>query len=113
MPKEECVANDFEVTPRDYMSIITGSNMSGKSTFLRTVGLNMILGYCGTRVAAQSMHYSIVDLITYMRIKDALEENVSTFIPHHFQICITDHFQCAFSICAIVFSLSSFSANAI
>ncbi len=79
MPKEECVANDFEVTPRDYMSIITGSNMSGKSTFLRTVGLNMILGYCGTRVAAQSMHYSIVDLITYMRIKDALEENVSTF----------------------------------
>ncbi len=76
---QECVPNDFNLGQRDYMSIITGSNMSGKSTFLRTVGLNMILGNCGTKVAASSLSYGLVELITYMRIKDDLEESVSTF----------------------------------
>jgi len=53
--------------------------MSGKSTMLRTLGLNMILAYAGTRVAASELEIPIVQLITYMRIKDALEESVSTF----------------------------------
>ncbi len=76
---EACVPNDYNLKKGDYMSVITGSNMSGKSTFLRTIGLNMILGYCGTKVAASSLSYGLVELITYMRIKDNLEESVSTF----------------------------------
>lgn len=76
---EDCVPNDYNLKKGDYMSVITGSNMSGKSTFLRTIGLNMILGYCGTKVAATSLSYGLVELITYMRIKDNLEESVSTF----------------------------------
>ncbi len=76
---EECVPNDYNLRKGDYMSVITGSNMSGKSTILRTIGLNMILGYCGTKVAAMSLSYGLVELITYMRIKDNLEESVSTF----------------------------------
>jgi DNA mismatch repair ATPase MutS len=53
--------------------------MSGKSTFLRTLGINMILSYSGTKVAADKFMTSLVQVVTYMRIKDVLEENVSTF----------------------------------
>ena len=73
------VDNDFTLNSKDEVSIITGSNMSGKSTFLRTLAINMILGYTGTKTASTSLSMPIVSIVTYMRIKDALEENVSTF----------------------------------
>jgi DNA mismatch repair ATPase MutS len=76
---EQSVPNDFMINDRDHISIITGSNMSGKSTFLRTLGINMILSYSGTKVAADKFMTSLVQVVTYMRIKDVLEENVSTF----------------------------------
>jgi len=79
IPKSQNVDNDFELKENDKVVIITGSNMSGKSTLLRTIGLNMILGYTGTKVAASDLNIPIVSIVTYMRIKDALEENVSTF----------------------------------
>ncbi|MFT4536046.1 MAG: DNA mismatch repair ATPase MutS [Saprospiraceae bacterium] len=79
IPTSQNVENDFKLEKQDKVVIITGSNMSGKSTLLRTIGLNMILGYTGTKVAASSFNIPIVSLVTYMRIKDALEENVSTF----------------------------------
>jgi DNA mismatch repair ATPase MutS len=79
IPKSQNVENDFILEKQDKIVIITGSNMSGKSTLLRTIGLNMILGYTGTKVAAHSFKIPIVSIVTYMRIKDALEENVSTF----------------------------------
>jgi len=75
----KAVRNDFFVTKGNFISIITGSNMSGKSTFLRTLGTNMVLGNCGAKVCASELKYSLVSIVTYMRIKDALEENVSTF----------------------------------
>ncbi len=61
------------------VDIITGSNMAGKSTFLRSVGLNMVLAYAGAPVAAKNMQLSVVKILTYMRIKDALNTNTSTF----------------------------------
>ena len=73
------VDNDFTLNSKDEVSIITGSNMSGKSTFLRTLAINIILGYTGTKTASKSLSIPIVSIVTYMRIKDALEENVSTF----------------------------------
>lgn len=79
IPSNQNVANDFELKNDEKVIVITGSNMSGKSTLLRTIGLNMILGYTGTKVAAKSLNIPIVEIVTYMRIKDALEENVSTF----------------------------------
>ncbi|GLR17102.1 DNA mismatch repair protein MutS [Portibacter lacus] len=79
IPSEENVGNDFSIQKGEYLNIVTGSNMSGKSTLLRTLGINMILGYTGTRVAAKSLSFPIVKLISYMRIKDILEESVSTF----------------------------------
>jgi DNA mismatch repair ATPase MutS len=75
----KCVPNDFEIKNGQHLSIITGSNMSGKSTFLRTLGINAALAYAGTKCAAQSFSLPIIRLVSYMRIKDVLEENVSTF----------------------------------
>jgi hypothetical protein len=73
------VANDFELADAHKVDIITGSNMAGKSTFLRTVGINAVLGLCGAPVCADSMELSVIRLITYMRIKDSLNESTSTF----------------------------------
>ena len=60
-------------------AIITGSNMSGKTTLIRTVGVMMVLGYTGAMVPAKSVTCSIMRLKTSMRIADSLEENMSTF----------------------------------
>jgi len=79
IPDQQNVENDFHLNPNHKISIITGSNMSGKSTFLRTLAINMILSYTGTKAAATQLSIPIVSIVTYMRIKDALEENVSTF----------------------------------
>ncbi|GAB3933202.1 MutS-related protein [Mucilaginibacter myungsuensis] len=73
------VANDFELSDTYKVDIITGSNMAGKSTFLRTVGINAVLGLCGAPVCADSLELSVIRVITYMRIKDSLNESTSTF----------------------------------
>lgn len=77
--ESECVPNDFIIEKETFVNIITGSNMSGKSTFLRTLGLNIILAQAGTKVCASKFKTTIIQLISYMRIKDNLEENESTF----------------------------------
>ena len=73
------VANNFELDDAFKIDIITGSNMAGKSTFLRTVGINAVLGLCGAPVCADSLELSVIRIITYMRIKDSLNESTSTF----------------------------------
>lgn len=77
---EDNVRNDFELKAQNRLSLITGSNMSGKSTFLRSMGTNVLLAYMGAPVCAEKMSISKgVKMITYMRIKDDLNLNVSTF----------------------------------
>jgi len=73
------VANDYELTDGFKVDIITGSNMAGKSTFLRTIGINAVLALSGAPVCANSMELSVITLISYMRIKDSLNESTSTF----------------------------------
>jgi len=73
------VANDYELTDTFKIDIITGSNMAGKSTFLRTIGINTVLALCGAPVCADEMQVSVITVITYMRIKDSLNESTSTF----------------------------------
>lgn len=72
------VANDYHLN-NNRIALITGSNMAGKSTFLRTVGINMVLAFAGGVVCARQMDVSVVKLVTYMRIKDSLNESTSTF----------------------------------
>jgi hypothetical protein len=73
------VTNDFSVLGKPTADIVTGSNMAGKSTFLRTVGINMVLAFAGAPVCANSMSVSIFKVLSYMRIKDSLNDQTSTF----------------------------------
>ncbi len=76
---ENRIANDYELTDTFKIDIITGSNMAGKSTFLRTIGINTVLALCGAPVCAESMSVSVITILSYMRIKDSLNESTSTF----------------------------------
>lgn len=73
------IANDYELNDTFKIDIITGSNMAGKSTFLRTIGINSVLALCGAPVCAAEMQVSVITIKTYMRIKDSLNESTSTF----------------------------------
>ncbi|RZK66303.1 MAG: DNA mismatch repair protein MutS, partial [Pedobacter sp.] len=76
---ERRVNNDFYLEAKPTVDIVTGSNMAGKSTFLRTLGINMVLAYAGGPVCARSLQLSVFSINTYMRIKDSLNESTSTF----------------------------------
>ncbi|OPJ65026.1 MutS family DNA mismatch repair protein [Clostridium oryzae] len=76
---EKRVANDFIMSAPGEVVLITGSNMSGKSTFLRTLGINMLLAYCGAPVCAENFETAIMDIYTCMRISDNLSKNISSF----------------------------------
>lgn len=73
------VSNDFEMKARSGIILITGSNMSGKSTFLRTVGSNLVLAYTGAPVCAEQFRCSLMNLWTCMRVSDNLEQSISSF----------------------------------
>ncbi|WP_040213697.1 MutS family DNA mismatch repair protein [Clostridium polynesiense] len=76
---EEVVRNDFALKHPKSLVLVTGSNMSGKSTFLRTVGINLLLSYLGSAVSAKSFTCGIMDIYTCMRVNDDLKENISSF----------------------------------
>jgi DNA mismatch repair ATPase MutS len=59
--------------------IITGSNMSGKTTFLRTIGINLVLAYSGAEVCAEGFECGLLKIFTSMRISDDLSKGLSTF----------------------------------
>ncbi|MEP4534341.1 MAG: hypothetical protein ABJ004_14715 [Cyclobacteriaceae bacterium] len=75
----EKVKNDYSITGKGSVDIITGSNMSGKSTFQRTIGLSMVMAQCGCPVDAASLEMGPVQVFTSMRTKDNLEEHTSSF----------------------------------
>ncbi len=77
--EKERVLNNFELSAQPTVDIVTGSNMAGKSTFLRTLGVNMVLGFAGAPVCADSISLSIFKVFSYMRIKDSLNDHTSTF----------------------------------
>ncbi|BDD12777.1 DNA mismatch repair protein (plasmid) [Fulvitalea axinellae] len=79
IPSDRRVTNDFGLSGDGSVCLVTGSNMSGKSTFLRTVGVNAVLALGGAPVCADSMRISVMQVYTGMRTSDSLEENVSSF----------------------------------
>jgi len=79
IPEQQRVSNSFSIEGIARVDLITGSNMAGKSTFLRSLGINMILAYAGAPVCAKSFTVAISRLISSMRIADNLAENTSTF----------------------------------
>ncbi|MFD3000279.1 DNA mismatch repair protein MutS [Pontibacter toksunensis] len=73
------VANDFEMQGAGNTMVITGSNMSGKTTFLRTVGINMVMALMGAPACAERMLVAPAQVYTAMRTADNLAENTSSF----------------------------------
>lgn len=75
----DSVHNDLSMKKPEGILLITGSNMSGKSTLLRTVGINLVLAYAGAPVCAQAFTCSRMQIYTCMRVSDNLEKNISSF----------------------------------
>ena len=75
---EKRIANDFGIEKEEFF-IITGANMAGKSTFLRTVSLQIIMANLGLPVCADSCSYTPIKLITSMRTTDSLTDDESYF----------------------------------
>ena len=77
--KTKRISNDIQLIGEGKTIIITGSNMSGKSTFQRTVAVNVILALAGSVVCAETFVCSCVRVFTSMRTQDSLEEDTSSF----------------------------------
>jgi hypothetical protein len=77
--KDKRVNNSFGINGIGKIHLITGSNMGGKSTFLRSVGVNAVLALMGAPVCATHFTISVVRIMSSMRIADNLAENTSTF----------------------------------
>lgn len=76
---EQKVVNDFSMNPPGQIDIITGSNMSGKSTFLRTLGINLCLAYAGGPVNAASFQTSLFKIFTCIKVSDSVTDGYSYF----------------------------------
>lgn len=79
IPPRERVCNDFKLEKKEKIIVITGPNMAGKSTFLRTIGVNMVLAFAGFGVSAKRMSLSPFNLITSMKSSDSLDKHLSLF----------------------------------
>ncbi len=75
---EKSILNDFQIENEQFF-IITGANMAGKSTFLRTVSLQIVMANVGLPVCASAVEYSPIKLITSMRTTDSLTDDESYF----------------------------------
>lgn len=79
MNRKTCVRNDIDIEKRPFFVIITGANMAGKSTYLRTVGVNYLLACIGAPVCAGQLTLYPSQLITSLRTSDSLTDNESYF----------------------------------
>jgi hypothetical protein len=80
LPDDRRVPNDVEIGPPGSVLLVTGSNMSGKSTLLRAVGLNVVLAQAGAPACARSLRLPPVDLEASIRVQDSLELGLSYFM---------------------------------
>jgi DNA mismatch repair ATPase MutS len=74
------VHNDVRVGPPGTFLLVTGSNMSGKSTLLRAIGVNTVLALAGAPVCARELDVPVVDLRTAIHVQDSLADGVSFFM---------------------------------
>jgi DNA mismatch repair ATPase MutS len=79
IPDEHRVGNDVHLPSAGRALVVTGSNMSGKSTLLRAIGVNAVLAFAGAPVCAKSLRLGPARVATSMRVEDSLSEGVSHF----------------------------------
>ena len=80
LPPDVCVGNDVHVGPPESFLLVTGSNMSGKSTLLRAIGVNVVLAQAGGPVCADELRLPPLALATSVRVQDSLEYGVSYYM---------------------------------
>jgi len=79
LKREFKVRNDFELDETTRIVILTGSNMAGKSTFLRTIGVNLCLSYAGAPVDADSLRVSLFRIFSCIKVSDSVQDGFSYF----------------------------------
>lgn len=79
LPDEVRVCNDLTLAHLGEVLMITGSNMSGKSTFLRTLGMNLGLAYAGAPVQAMTLHCDLLRVFTCINVSDSVTDGISYF----------------------------------
>jgi hypothetical protein len=79
IPDAECVRNDVRLDAELRLYVVSGSNMSGKSTLLRSVGINAVLGLAGAPVCARSLRLSAIAVGASLRVLDSLQDGISHF----------------------------------
>jgi hypothetical protein len=79
LPAEKCVRNDARLGGSSQVLLVSGSNMSGKSTYLRVVGINAVLAMMGAPVRARRLRLSRVAVGASMRVSDSLQKGISHF----------------------------------
>ncbi|MEN9919324.1 MAG: hypothetical protein RL662_1760, partial [Bacteroidota bacterium] len=77
--RDVCVRNDVDISKIPYFLVITGANMAGKSTYLRTIGINHTLACAGAVVCARELEFYPSKLVTNLRTSDSLADNESYF----------------------------------
>jgi ABC-type multidrug transport system fused ATPase/permease subunit len=79
IPESEKITNNFSLQKEKEIVIITGSNMSGKSTFIKTIGVNLCLAYAGAPVNADKLTVSLFRLFTCIKVTDSVTDGISYF----------------------------------
>lgn len=79
MPPAQCVPNDVVLGGTQHLVIVSGSNMSGKSTLLRTIGLNTVLAWAGAPVRARALRITPMHVGASIRVLDSLQDGRSRF----------------------------------
>jgi MutS domain V len=79
IPASRCIRNDVSIAARPRILLVSGSNMSGKSTLLRTVGINTVLAMAGAPVRATALRLSTLQIGASIRINDSLHDGSSRF----------------------------------
>lgn len=80
IPAARRIANDCTIGREEKLILVTGSNMSGKTTFLRTLGVNLLMAQCGLPVCAAAFRFTPMELLTSLRIDDSLMDQTSYFM---------------------------------
>jgi hypothetical protein len=79
LPADKCVRNDAALGGKNQVLLVSGSNMSGKSTYLRVIGINAVLAMMGAPVRAARLRLSHLSLGASMRVADSLQQGISHF----------------------------------
>ncbi len=79
LPRQQVIANSFAFTDSHQLGLLTGSNMAGKSTFLRTVGVNQVLAQMGAPVFAENLTTSFFKIESCIQVSDSLRDGFSYF----------------------------------